>query len=663
MNKNQKGFTLVELIVVIVIIGILSSIGVYSYARSQSVARDSQRSSQIAIIAESLEKYYVQNGEYPSCADMTASSDSLVTNTLKDLDRNVLSAPNATSGTNSFICSDPTADNFSYIGGGDEYTLEYLSEVTKTTVSVNSVHAPLKIEVPSTPSLSVTDDSLYVTATISAATCTIGTAQYGIRSRINDGAWSDYSVWDISTTQKVKSEGTYGYKFDFQAQARCYTDSTTYSDAVISAEQTYIKPFITPSAPTVSNSTYGSTTTWSWPDVTCYHGTANYQYDYSTTYGYDSGWINKGTDLSITFTTATGGETYTVAVQANCSSAYTTSDWSASGSKLRYVNTGVLVALATPTIATGTTPFDISLTADDAYLYVTNEGDNTISAYSRNSSDRQLYIISGSWSTGTYPYSIYVPTVGNSSVYVANKGSANVSNYTYSASSGRLTLSNTVSDLIGPAHIVGSPDGKTIYTANYDTNNVAVYGRDTTTGNLTSIGTIAAGTSPLDIIMSNDGTSVYVANFGSNSISMYSRNSTDGTLTSIGTIAAGTYPKGIAISPDGNTVYATSFFDRLVSIYNRNASTGALTLNSTIATGTGPYGITVSPDGLSVYVANYGGNTISTYRRDSTNGSLSSLGDIAAGGVNPTFIAISSDGSSAYITNGSSNTISMFKRN
>ncbi len=140
-KKNKLGFTLVELITVICIIAILSSIGIYSFGKIQANARDSQRSSKLTVVYEALEKYYSQNGEYPSCADMTADARTVSSQTLINIDLAALSTPTNTSGTNSFICSEPTADNFGYIGGGSEYTLEYFSESNQNVVSVKSRHS------------------------------------------------------------------------------------------------------------------------------------------------------------------------------------------------------------------------------------------------------------------------------------------------------------------------------------------------------------------------------------------------------------------------------------------------------------------------------------------------------------------------------------------
>lgn len=144
MRRTTSGFTIIELLVVISIIGILTTVGIVSFARVQSFARDSQRSAKVTVISEALEKYYSQNGEYPTCATLMQSINIVVTTTLKDMDRNALTTPSAASGTNSIICTDPSTDVFGYIGGGAQYTLKYHSEETGAVVAVSSRHAPAK---------------------------------------------------------------------------------------------------------------------------------------------------------------------------------------------------------------------------------------------------------------------------------------------------------------------------------------------------------------------------------------------------------------------------------------------------------------------------------------------------------------------------------------
>ncbi len=64
-RKTHMGFTIVELLIVIVVIAILAAISVVAYTGIQTRARDSIRTDTIAKIKQSLELYRAENGGYP----------------------------------------------------------------------------------------------------------------------------------------------------------------------------------------------------------------------------------------------------------------------------------------------------------------------------------------------------------------------------------------------------------------------------------------------------------------------------------------------------------------------------------------------------------------------------------------------------------------------
>ncbi len=62
MKKAISGFTIVEMLIVIVVIAILAAISVVAYTGVQQRARDSQRKSDVAAIVKALKLYEVDNG-------------------------------------------------------------------------------------------------------------------------------------------------------------------------------------------------------------------------------------------------------------------------------------------------------------------------------------------------------------------------------------------------------------------------------------------------------------------------------------------------------------------------------------------------------------------------------------------------------------------------
>jgi prepilin-type N-terminal cleavage/methylation domain-containing protein len=64
-RSSRKGFTIVELMVVIAIIGILSGIILTSLMGSKSKARDAQRISDLNQIQLAIEQYFDRCGQYP----------------------------------------------------------------------------------------------------------------------------------------------------------------------------------------------------------------------------------------------------------------------------------------------------------------------------------------------------------------------------------------------------------------------------------------------------------------------------------------------------------------------------------------------------------------------------------------------------------------------
>lgn len=82
-SVSKLGFTLIELMVVIIVLAILVAIVVVQYNGAQGRARDTDRRADISNIAKGLEQYYDDNGSYPatSGSSSTITSNWYVSNT------------------------------------------------------------------------------------------------------------------------------------------------------------------------------------------------------------------------------------------------------------------------------------------------------------------------------------------------------------------------------------------------------------------------------------------------------------------------------------------------------------------------------------------------------------------------------------------------------
>ena len=65
MNKNAHGFTIVELLIVIVVIGILAAVSIVAYNGVSNRANDAAIQADLRALAGKINEYHILNGSYP----------------------------------------------------------------------------------------------------------------------------------------------------------------------------------------------------------------------------------------------------------------------------------------------------------------------------------------------------------------------------------------------------------------------------------------------------------------------------------------------------------------------------------------------------------------------------------------------------------------------
>lgn len=75
---KSKGFTVVELLVVIVVIAILASVSTLAFSGVQKRAQDASRASMIGSYAKGIQAYVAINGAYPGNLPQVASGNPLL---------------------------------------------------------------------------------------------------------------------------------------------------------------------------------------------------------------------------------------------------------------------------------------------------------------------------------------------------------------------------------------------------------------------------------------------------------------------------------------------------------------------------------------------------------------------------------------------------------
>lgn len=155
LKRKESGFTLVELLIVIVVIGILAAIVITTFTNVQKKGRDAERKSDVKSIASHMEIYFSENAKYPTLANLNDATwrgnnaqglnDDLLADPSNPTVTTILgTAPGGTSSDYqySYVATPTGCDNTATGGDCTDFTLEANLENEDANFVINGSNTP-----------------------------------------------------------------------------------------------------------------------------------------------------------------------------------------------------------------------------------------------------------------------------------------------------------------------------------------------------------------------------------------------------------------------------------------------------------------------------------------------------------------------------------------
>lgn len=167
----KRGFTLVEILIVVIVLSIVAGIVTVSYTAIRNDAADSQAQTMVSLLNASLDKYYSTNNQYPLAADLfggnpngTVPSSYSTAAQLLGVSESVFKQGDirfmpcsSTGGSMSSVCS---YQNLSWVGG-----IENVKYITKSSGELN-VEKQYFVASPNGPNTAVEQCEIVIRNTI-----------------------------------------------------------------------------------------------------------------------------------------------------------------------------------------------------------------------------------------------------------------------------------------------------------------------------------------------------------------------------------------------------------------------------------------------------------------------------------------------------------------
>jgi len=124
--KREEGFTLIELMIVIAVLGILAGIAIPRFSGVQDKAKDANITSVAGTIRSAMEMYSAENGNYPKKSDVSDNYDNL------DDQLDTVELPNISDVMSAFTYTGDSDGD----GTNDDYKITIKSSATGTTYTI-----------------------------------------------------------------------------------------------------------------------------------------------------------------------------------------------------------------------------------------------------------------------------------------------------------------------------------------------------------------------------------------------------------------------------------------------------------------------------------------------------------------------------------------------
>ena len=504
-NKYKQGFTIVELLVVIVVIGILAAITIVSYSGVQNKAIVASLQSDLASDAKKMKMYYVEYGHYPSTFDT----------------ENCPATPEADTR---YCLRYSLGTTSSYTGGGQAFKIKAVKN--GITYLINEGSAPYPVSAPTVASTSVVN--------IAAGQVVMGGT---MTSDGDDTVTSAGFCWGLTANPTTNC-----FSVINNAGKITWLKSTSTADSLNG----------------LAISTDGKSVYAISSDTNLIH-----------MYSRNTATNSLTALATPTISASAGGTPYDIVVSPDGKSVYVgAAGISKVVMYSRNTTTGALTNIGAIASAGSASSVVVSPDNKYVYAS-NYDATGKVNMYSRNTTTSALASIGTVTSGGVGAYSGLAVSPDGASLYVSNRDSDNISALSINKSTGLLTLIGNIAAGDQPYNIVISPDGKYVYVANWVNASVSEYSRDTTTGALTSIGSVAAKSKLMGLAISPDGNDVYGVGEGYMSFFDRNSETGVLTPMTTAFMASGSGLRDIVVSNDGEGLYTAETYQQNVLTFRR----------------------------------------------------------------------------------------------